>query len=53
MDEKQKSEIIEVPPTADSRKFNECDIIGDLDRDEKGNVMAGEPDPKTNEFKDK
>jgi len=28
-------------------RFNECDIIGDFDRDEKGNVITGEPDPKT------
>lgn len=53
MDAKQKSQIIEAPPTAGSRRFNECDIIGDLDRDEKGNVIAGEPDQKSDEFKDK
>jgi hypothetical protein len=28
----------------ESRRFNECDIIGELDRDEKGNVLVGEPD---------
>lgn len=31
---------MEVPPKADSRKFNECDIIGDFERDDKGNVIA-------------
>lgn len=43
--------IIEVPPSAESRRFNECDIIGDLERDEKGNVVTKE-DGK-NGFKDK
>ena len=33
-------DIMEVPPNADSRRFNECDIIGDFERDEKGNVIA-------------
>ena len=32
--------LIEVPPNADSRRFNECDVIGNLDRDEKGNVIT-------------
>jgi len=45
--------MIEVPPTAESRKFNECDIIGNLQRDEKGNVISGEPDAKTGKFRDK
>lgn len=31
---------IEAPPSVKSRSFNECDIIGNLDRDEKGNVIA-------------
>lgn len=52
MSAKQKSQIMEVPPTAESRRFNECDIIGDLERDEKGNVITNEPDPKTQELKD-
>jgi hypothetical protein len=43
--------IIEVPPSAESRRFNECDIIGDLERDEKGNVVAKE-DGKSG-YKDK
>ena len=42
-----------MPPKFESRRFNECDIIGDYDRDEKGNVLAGEPDPSTDKFKDK
>lgn len=33
-------DIMEVPPNAESRRFNECDIIGDFERDEKGNVIA-------------
>jgi hypothetical protein len=36
----QEQDIVEVPPSAKSRRFNECDIIGDLDRDEKGNVVS-------------
>ena len=43
--------IVEVPPTATSRRFNECDILGRFDRDEKGNVIV-EPDANGN-FKDK
>lgn len=46
-------EIMEVPPTADSRKFNECDIIGHLDRDDKGNVLLSEEDKTSGHFKDK
>lgn len=33
-------DIMEVPPNAESRGFNECDIIGDFERDDKGNVIA-------------
>lgn len=46
-------EQIEIPPNKDSRRFNECDIIGDLDRDEKGNVITDEIDPKVDHFVDK
>lgn len=42
---------LEVPPTAESRRFNECDVIGNLERDEKGNVIPQEAGD--NEFKDK
>ena len=42
---------LEVPPTAESRRFNECDVIGNLDRDEKGNVIPQEAD--ADKFKDK
>jgi hypothetical protein len=31
---------IDVPPNAELRTFNENDILGDLDRDEKGNVVV-------------
>ena len=37
--DQNKKGSIEAPPNLESRKFNECDIIGDLDRDEKGNVI--------------
>ena len=30
---------IDIPPRADLRTFNENDILGDFDRDEKGNVV--------------
>ena len=39
-------QVMEVPPTAASRRFNECDIIGNLDRDDKGNVIVGQDDSK-------
>jgi len=31
--------IIEVPPVADHRLFNENDILGELDRDSQGNLV--------------
>ena len=31
---------IDVPPNADLRTFNENDILGDFDRDDKGNVVV-------------
>jgi hypothetical protein len=33
---------IECPPTSQSRRFNECDVIGKLERDDKGNVLASQ-----------
>lgn len=36
--------VIEVPPSAQSKRFNECDIIGNLERDEKGNVIPQQDD---------
>ena len=39
--ENKGGQVMEVPPTAESRRFNECDIIGNLDRDDKGNVLVG------------
>jgi len=41
---------VEAPANKDSRSFNECDIIGDFDRDEKGNVIVGDPDEKGQYF---
>jgi hypothetical protein len=43
--------VIEVPPNAESRRFNENDIIGDLERDEKGNVKTA--DDGSDGYKDK
>ena len=31
--------VIQVPPVADKRNFNENDILGDLDRDDKGRLI--------------
>jgi hypothetical protein len=36
---KPREQAIEVPPTVASRRFNECDVIGNLPRDDKGNVV--------------
>ena len=36
----QADAVMEVPPNAESRRFNECDIIGNLERDDKGNVIT-------------
>ena len=35
-----QQKAIDVPPNADLRTFNVNDIIGDLDRDDKGNVVV-------------
>ena len=54
MKDKRDQEILEVPPNADSRKFNENDILGDYDRDEKGNVILPEgEDAASGVFTDK
>ncbi len=37
---------IDVPPSADLRSFNVHDILGDLDHDEKGNVVVPPADNK-------
>jgi hypothetical protein len=44
--------IIEVPPTSHSRRFNECDIIGNLDRDDKANVVSQQDKDGKNVDKD-
>ena len=36
----QVAPIVECPPDKDKRNFNENDILGDFDRDEKGNVIV-------------
>ena len=41
-----KPASIEAPPTVASRRFNECDVIGSLPRDDKGNVVVPEADKK-------
>lgn len=37
---KPTENVMDVPPDHQLRTFNECDILGDLDRDEKGNVVV-------------
>jgi hypothetical protein len=44
---------VQVPPNYDSRKFNVCDIEGDIDVDEKGDAAPGEPDPNDGLLRDK
>lgn len=48
-----ENERVEVPPNPISRRFNECDIFGALDRDAKGNVIVGAEDAVTGTFVDK
>ena len=31
---------VEMPPNADNRTFNVCDILGELDRDSRGNIIV-------------
>jgi hypothetical protein len=47
-----EKDIIEAPPDVKSRRFNECDIIGDFERDEKGNVITNEPNDNDGKFLD-
>ena len=42
---------MDVPPRADLRTFNENDILGEIDRDEKGNVVV--PKQSSGIYKDK
>ena len=36
--------IVETPPKEESRRFNEYDIYGNYERDDKGNFIIVEPD---------
>jgi hypothetical protein len=36
--------VVQVPPDKEKRNFNENDILGDFDRDEKGNVIVLQDD---------
>lgn len=36
----KKEVAVTVPPDSNKRTFNENDILGDFDRDEKGNVLV-------------
>lgn len=38
-DFKKTESLIDIPPNAELRTFNENDVLGDLDRDEKGNLV--------------
>ena len=33
-------DIIQIPPNSAARNFNECDILGQVKRDEKGNIAT-------------
>ena len=35
-----KDPKVQVPPEANKRTFNENDILGEFDRDEKGNIIC-------------
>jgi hypothetical protein len=38
-DFKKPQTDLDVPPSAQLRTFNENDVLGDLDRDDKGNLV--------------
>lgn len=38
--QQQQPPVITIPPQSNLRTFNEHDVLGDLDRDEKGNVVV-------------
>lgn len=38
-DFKKTESLVDIPPNAELRTFNENDVLGDLDRDEKGNLI--------------
>jgi Zn-dependent M16 (insulinase) family peptidase len=38
-DFKKTESLVDIPPNAELRNFNENDVLGDLDRDEKGNLV--------------
>lgn len=40
LDFKKKEPEVQVPPDSNKRTFNENDILGEFDRDEKGNVIV-------------
>ena len=35
-------DIIQIPPNSAARNFNECDILGQVKRDEKGNIATAD-----------
>jgi len=41
---KEEEPVIQIPPDSEKRNFNENDILGDFDRDDKGNVMVLQDD---------
>ena len=47
---KQPQGQVDVPPNAELRTFNENDVLGDLDRDDKGNLITLE---RNGHFEDK
>lgn len=47
-DFKQQEHPVEMPPNADNRTFNVHDILGELDRDNRGNVIVLEDNQGNN-----
>jgi len=48
----QENDILECPPSANSRTFNANDILGKLNRDEDGIVKTPEKNRITGKYKD-
>jgi len=45
-------EPVNIPPYMNQRNFNECDILGDFDRDDKGNIIVLQDDEGNIQDKD-
>lgn len=45
--------VIEVPPNPNTRRFNECQILGDLDHNRNGRIVVGPIEPVSGCYFDK